>query len=242
MKKIDRAFIKKINEKIREEKEKGNLDTAVGAIVRRVNKPKKPTPGTPQKPGIINTNTIINNKDKKDININEKDKDNISPNISVTPNTPNMTNDKDKKNRFTKELIDKIVKVTEKEGFLCIICSECNIDRKTLYRWLQTHPSFATAFAHARAKLMKRYKKQMITAGKDKKNADWRVYKYLLTCLEEEFSEMKYKKDDKGSDKSGNTFIFMVNGEQAKSAKSEADKMLNDIPGVKQDGEIRLIE
>jgi len=167
----------------------------------------------------------------------------INKNILDLPITTNKAINKNKTGRpskLTPELEDKIIEITEKEGFISIIISELSIPKETFYDWLNKDSLFRTRFAHARGKLIKRYKNAMLQASRNKKDADWRVYKYLLTCLEEEFSETKYKKDSKAGE--GNTFIFMVNKEEVKQVKDQAEKMLNAVPGEKQEGNIPLVE
>jgi len=181
----------------------------------------------------------INNNMIKKINKNLRDDTDIN-NTSITTNKTINKNKTGRPSKLTPELEDKIIEITEKEGFISIIISELNIPKETFYRWLNTNSTFATRFTHARGKLIKRYKNAMLEASRNKKEADWRVYKHLLACLDEEFSETKYKKDNKAGE--GNTFIFMVNKEEVKQVKQQAEKMLNAVPGEKQEGSIPLIE
>ena len=141
---------------------------------------------------------------------------------------------------LTQELWDKIIEVTEEEGFMSIICAEVNIPRSTLETWLNQFPQFRDAFLHARARLAQQYKDEMLKASKQKKTEDWRVYKYLLGCLDEDFSELKWSR--RNETQQGQTFVFVFDQKKVEEIEIEAQEIIEDIPGEEQQTVLPLLK
>lgn len=141
---------------------------------------------------------------------------------------------------LTQELWDKIIEVTEEEGFMSIICAEVNVPRNTIETWLNQFPQFRNAFLYARARLTKRYKAEMLKASKQKKTEDWRVYKYLLGCLDEDFSELKWTR--RNETQQGQTFVFVFDQKKVEEVEIEAQEIIEDIPGEEQQTILPLLK
>lgn len=141
---------------------------------------------------------------------------------------------------LTQELWDKIIEVTEEEGFMSIICAEVNVPRNTIETWLNQFPQFRNAFLYARARLTKRYKREMLKASKQKKTEDWRVYKYLLGCLDEDFSELKWTR--RNETQQGQTFVFVFDQKKVEEVEIEAQEIIEDIPGEEQQTILPLLK
>ena len=141
---------------------------------------------------------------------------------------------------LTQELWDEIIKVTEEEGFISIVCAEVGIPRTLLDNWLSRFPKFREEFLHARARLTKRYKAEMLKASKQKKTEDWRVYKYLLGCLDEDFSELKWTR--RNETQQGQTFVFVFDQKKVEEVEIEAQEIIEDIPGEEQQTVLPLLK
>jgi len=144
------------------------------------------------------------------------------------------------KTKFTNELIDRIIELAEIEGYITIICSELNISISSFYYQLNSNPSFRNRFLIARGKLAKHYKEKMIDASEDKRNKDWRVYKYLLSILNDEFKEYKQSSNLIPQDVKQINFIISNLEEGLSKARSI---LKHTIPSkYVQDNKVKLIE
>ena len=141
---------------------------------------------------------------------------------------------------LTQELWDEIIKVTEEEGFISIVCAEVGIPRTLLDNWLSRFPKFREEFLHARARLAQQYKDEMLKASKQKKTEDWRVYKYLLGCLDEDFSEFKWTR--RNETQQGQTFVFVFDQKKVEEVEIEAQEIIEDIPGEEQQTILPLLK
>ena len=127
---------------------------------------------------------------------------------------------------------EEIIRVAEKVFFMQSIASRVGIYKQRINEELRRDEEFASALMHARDKWIDNKQALLEDYAYDKKEADWRAIKYLLTIADKEFSERKYLTEAVSNQEA--KILMLIKAEKLTLASEEGKKMLEtaDIKGA----------